>query len=92
MTARPLTSQKATILKPEKFRSGGARREGSHTAGRPDHAAKPQKIVAYYLNPACKHDWVKLEPELQTLEPEGKIIWKCRSCSEITNTYDWQTP
>ena len=86
MTARPLKSQKATILKPARFRSGGA------SPKRSDYAAKPQKLVAYYLNPACEHDWVKLDPELQTLEAEGKVIWKCRSCSEITNTYDWQTP
>ena len=53
---------------------------------------KPQKITAFYLNPTCEHNWGKLARDLQTLEAEGKIIWKCRTCAEITSTYDWQTP
>lgn len=92
MTTRPMTSQKATVLKPESFRPGAARSADPGSAGHSSSDAKPRKIIAYYLNPACEHDWAKLESELQTLEPEGKIIWKCRSCSKITNTYDWQTP
>lgn len=53
---------------------------------------KPRKFIAGYMNPACKHEWARLDDELQTLAAEGKIIWKCGNCSEITNTYDWQTP
>ena len=53
---------------------------------------KPRKFIAGLLNPACKHAWVPLDDEFQTLAAEGKIIWKCRDCSEITNTYDWRTP
>ncbi len=48
--------------------------------------------MAGYLSPACEHDWLKLENDLQTLESEGKTIWKCRTCAEVTNTYNWQTP
>ena len=77
MTGRSATTQKVEFVKPQ---ASGADSE------------KPRKIVALYLNPSCEHDWSKLDKELQTLEPEGKIIWKCGSCGEITNTYDWQTP
>jgi hypothetical protein len=77
MNARPNPAQKVTPL--------GSDRTGAKPS-------RPRKMVAYYLGTACEHDWARLEPELQTLEAEGKTIWKCRSCSEITNTYDWQTP
>jgi len=64
----------------------------SSNADKPEYDLTPHKTVAFYLNPACEHDWSKLSNELQTLEIEGKIIWKCSTCAEITNTYDWQKP
>jgi hypothetical protein len=48
--------------------------------------------VAFYLNPACKHAWSKLATDLQTLSSEGKTIWKCSTCAEISTTFEWQTP
>jgi hypothetical protein len=82
MTTSSVKTQKVETEKPAVSRN----------AEKPEHDSKPQKIVAFYLNPACEHDWFKLEDELQTLEAEGKTIWKCRTCTEITNTYDWQKP
>jgi len=85
MTTRPMTKQEAALGTPYHFRDYS-------TADKSGQQVKPQKIMAGYLNPACEHDWLKLENELQTLESEGKTIWKCRTCAEITNTYNWQTP
>ena len=64
---------------------------------KPDNAGadteKPMSFgVAFYVNPVCEHEWSKLANKLQTLASEGKIIWRCGSCSEISTTYDWQTP
>ena len=92
-----MTASSATTQNPPLAKSGGVglnidESAQSETAGKPEQAGKPQNIIAVLLNPGCKHDWSKLENELQTLESEGKTIWKCQTCSEITNTYDWQTP
>jgi hypothetical protein len=92
MTTRPLTTQKVALVKPNSFGADTEMPANSVTADKPGQDSKPQKMVAVFLNPACEHDWTKLASELQTLEPEGKTIWKCRTCAEITNTYDWQTP
>jgi len=51
-----------------------------------------RKMVAGFLNPGCEHDWVKRSNAHQTLKAEGKTIWQCRTCDEMTSTYDWQTP
>jgi hypothetical protein len=64
----------------------------SSPAGKPESSTKPQNFVAYYVNPACEHKWSKLATDLQTLESEGKIIWKCSTCAEVSTTYDWQLP
>ncbi len=85
MTTRPMTKQEAALGTPYHF-------QDSSTTERSGHEIKPQKIMAGYLSPACEHDWLKLEDDLQTLESEGKTIWKCRTCAEVTNTYNWQTP
>lgn len=77
MTTRPVTKPKVELVKPQ---SSGL------------NVDKPRKFTAVYLNPVCKHVWGKLAKEFQTLEAEGKIVWKCRTCDEITSTYDWQTP
>ena len=53
---------------------------------------EPENVVAAFSGPSCEHVWSKLANDLQTLEAEGKTIWKCRTCAEITSTYDWQTP
>ena len=64
----------------------------SSTAGKSEPSKKPQNIVAYYINPACEHKWSKFATDLQTLVSEGKTIWKCSTCAEISTTYDWQLP
>jgi len=78
MSTSSVTTQKAELLKPDSSR---ADIEKSAISG-----------VAFYLNPACEHEWSKLETDLQTLASEGKTIWKCSTCSEISTTYDWQKP
>ena len=78
MSTSSMTKQKAALLKPDSSR---ADIEKSASSG-----------VAFYLNPACEHEWSKLETDLQTLASEGKTIWKCSTCSEISTTYDWQKP
>jgi hypothetical protein len=84
--------QKTALHEPDSFGFEVEKPVDSLTEGKPVHEAKPKRVVALYLNPVCEHDWFKVADEHQTLEPEGKTIWKCRTCSEITNTYDWQTP
>ena len=85
MTTRPMTKQEAALGTPYHIRD-------SSTADTSAQQIKPQKIMAGYLSPACEHEWLKLESDLQTLESEGKTIWKCRTCDEVTNTYNWQSP
>jgi hypothetical protein len=92
MTTRSGTRQKAAFANPDSFSAGIEIPAGSATAYKSGQQSKPQKFTAIFLNPACEHVWVKLAGELQTLEPEGKTIWRCHTCAEITNTYDWQTP
>ena len=58
----------------------------------PGRQAGRHKMVAEFLNPGCEHDWVKRSKVHQTLEAEGKTIWQCRACDEMTSTYDWQKP
>ena len=78
MATSSVTKQQTALLKPDDSGTDIKRSVGSG--------------VAFYLNPTCKHKWSKLPNELQTLESEGKIIWKCGDCSEISTTYDWHTP
>jgi len=78
MATSSVTTQKSALQKPD--------RSGVDTKKPIDSG------VAYYLNPACEHEWSKLETELQTLASEGKTIWKCGTCAEISTTYDWQKP
>jgi len=78
MATSPASKKEDTLPKPE---SSGADTEKPMDSG-----------VAFYLNPACEHAWSKLETDLQTLASEGKIIWKCSTCAEISTTFDWQTP
>ena len=93
MTTRPVKMQKAALVMPDSFDADDVHKpKDSPTDDKLRHPIKPQKIIAGFLNPACEHDWLKLESDLQTLESEGKTIWKCRTCAEITNTYNWQTP
>jgi len=92
MTIRPVKTQESALAESDSFRAGIEKPAGSGTASQSGPRAKPQKIIAVYLNPTHEHDWFKLADDLQTLESDGKIIWKCRTCSEITNTYDWRTP
>ncbi len=92
MTTRPMTKQKAPLVMPDSFGNNIEKPEDSLTADTSGHEIKPQKFIAGFLNPACEHDWLKLADDLQTLESEGKTIWQCRTCAEITNTYNWRTP
>lgn len=92
MTTRSGTGQKAACANPDSFSAGIEKPADSATAYKSGQQSKPQKFTAILLNPVCEHVWCKLADELQTLEPEGKTIWRCRACAEITNTYDWQTP
>lgn len=92
MATRSVTTQKAPALHADSTTVVTENPTVSRTADKQAPDLKPHKTVAFFLNPACEHDWFKLENELQTLEAEGKTIWKCRSCAEITNTYDWKTP
>jgi hypothetical protein len=78
MATSSVTTQKAELLKPD---SSGAEIEKPAASG-----------VAFYLNPACEHKWSKLATDLQTLASEGKTIWKCSTCTDISTTYDWQKP
>ena len=64
----------------------------SSTADESGHEIKPRKFIAGFLGSTCEHDWLKLAEDSQTLASEGKTIWKCQTCAEITNTYNWQTP
>ena len=92
MTTRPVTMQKVALVMSESSGVDIQNPEDSSKDDKSRHSVKPQKIIAGFLNPACEHDWLKLENDLQTLASEGKTIWKCRTCAEITNTYNWQTP
>ena len=78
MATSSATTQKVELLKPD---SSGDDTEIPVNSG-----------VAFYLNPACEHEWSKLASDLQTLASEGKTIWKCGTCAEISTTYDWQIP
>jgi len=78
MATSSVATQKVELLKPD---SSGADIENPVNSG-----------VAFYLNPACEHKWSKLDSALQTLASEGKTIWKCSTCAEISTTYDWQIP
>ena len=78
MATSSATTQKVTHLKLD---SSGAATKKPVNSG-----------VAFYLNPACEHKWSKLPIDLQTLVSEGKTIWKCATCSEVSTTYEWQIP
>jgi hypothetical protein len=92
MAIRSVTTQKAELLRPGSLGAVIEKPQKSGTAGNSSQEVKPQKIFAVLLNPSCEHDWFKLADELQTLEPEGKTIWNCRTCTKVSSTYDWQTP
>jgi hypothetical protein len=92
MASRPEKTQKAEGFVPEKFEFGIEKRKDYSSSVKPGHEIEQQKIIAGYMKPACEHDWLKLADDNQTLESEGKTIWKCRTCDEITNTYSWQKP
>ena len=92
MASPPGSSQKAENITSDSFGFGIEKRKDYSTPKKSALESEPQKIIAGYMSPACEHDWLKLEDESQTLESEGKTIWKCRSCEEITNTYSWQKP
>jgi hypothetical protein len=87
-----VTGQTAAQAKPDRIGSGFGISAGSPAGGKPNRGKESQNMVATMLNPACQHDWFKPEKHLQTLASEGKTIWRCRICAEVTNTYDWQKP
>jgi hypothetical protein len=71
-------SDKRQFVMPEKFDFGIEENE--------THADQPQTQTG------CQHRWRHREKEHQTLADEGKTIWICDECGEITNTYSWQQP
>ncbi len=92
MTSRPVTIDKDSLAMSGSFEFDIEKPDESSTADKSEHDRKPQKIIAGILRPTCEHDWLKLADDLQTLASEGKTIWQCKTCAEITNTYNWQTP
>ena len=92
MTTRSVTKQNAALSLPDRSGQDVEKSAGSGTAHKPGDEIQSPKIVAVLLNPNCEHDWIKLADDLQTLADEGKTIWQCRTCTEVTNTYSWQTP
>ncbi len=92
MTTRSVTTKNAALLADDNFDFDIEVRAGSSTSKKSGCGIKSQKIIAGFLEPSCEHDWFELAEDLQTLANEGKTIWKCRDCNEITNTYSWRTP
>jgi len=92
MTTRSATSKKAVLIMPDNSGFAIGKSKQASTVHQPRHENKSQHFIAGYLNPNCEHDWTKLAVDLQTLESEGKTIWRCRTCADITNTYSWQKP
>ncbi len=92
MTIRSVTTKNTALQAADSFDLDIKQREGSSTSEESGNGMKPQKIITGFPGPACEHDWFELAEDLQTLANEGKTIWKCRSCDEITNTYSWRTP
>jgi len=87
-----VTKHKEALAMPDSFELDIEIPEESSTADESGQDIKPQKIIAGFINPTCEHDWLKVANDRQTLASEGKTIWQCRTCTEITNTYNWQTP
>ena len=92
MTIRSVTTQKAEVVKPGNFGAEIEKSGQSGSVGTSGQESKQQKFYAVLLNSACEHEWFKLADELQTLKPEGKTIWNCRTCAKVSSTYEWQTP
>lgn len=92
MMSRSVTTQKAALAMPDSTGSDIEKPEDSATVDESGQGSKPAPIIAGTKNPSCEHDWLQLADDLQTLASEGKIIWQCSICAEITNTYNWQTP
>lgn len=92
MTSRSVTTEKAALATADSIGFNLEKSEDSPSANRSELGKRPPEIIAGMKNPTCEHDWLKLADDLQTLESEGKIIWQCNTCAEITNTYNWQTP
>jgi hypothetical protein len=89
MTSRTVTTQKAAFVMPETFGFDIEKPENYSTADKSGDGITPQKFTG--PTSTCEHDWLKLANDLQTLASEGKTIWICSTCAEITNTYSWQT-
>lgn len=77
---------------PDSFKHDSERSKDSSAASKAAYEIKSQNIIAGFMNPGCEHEWIMLADNLQTLSSEGKTIWRCNTCAEITNTYNWQTP
>ena len=92
MTSRPVTKHKEAFAMPDSFGLDIVKPEEASSADKLGQDIKPRKIIAGFLSPICEHDWLKLAYDLQTLASEGKTIWQCSTCAEITNTYNRQTP
>jgi len=93
MTTKSVTMLKTALASQQRRSRFGLESPADlETGGDSGEETGRQKMVADFLNPGCEHDWVKRSKVHQTLETEGKTIWQCRTCDEMTSTYDWQTP
>jgi len=92
MANKSVTALNSLHAENERSRIGIERPAGSGAGESSGRETSPQKMTAFYLSPGCEHEWVKLANHCQTLKAEGKTIWRCRECDEITHTYDWQAP
>jgi len=92
MATKSVSALNSLHAENERSRIGIDNPAGAGAGGSTAHETIPQKMTAVYLNPGCEHEWVQLANHCQTLRSEGKTIWRCRACDEITHTYDWQAP
>jgi hypothetical protein len=92
MTTSSDAKKKGQKQIPDSFEFGIAEAVDTESAGTEYAGNRPKKFGGYIGAANCTHEWFELDPQLQTLSFEGKTIWRCRNCAEITNTYSWRKP
>ena len=92
MSTKRATTQQAVFVMPDSFDFDIEKPENYSTVDESGEGITPQKFTGGYVNPSCEHNWFKLADDLQTLASEGKTVWQCSNCAEVTNTYNWQAP
>jgi hypothetical protein len=91
MTTNPRNTDKPGFMMPESFDFGIADRHKDDEKSTESSSA-PEGFSEYSKDAVCKHEWYEHEEQFQTLKSEGKTVWRCRHCADITNTYAWQKP